>query len=69
MNMIVWVAALGYFVDMYDITLFGVVRTSSLAALGIADPAETLRAGILLYNMQALGMVIGGILWGILADK
>lgn len=69
MNLIVWVAALGYFVDMYDITLFGVVRTSSLAALGITDPAQTLEAGIFLYNMQAAGMIIGGLLWGILADK
>lgn len=69
MNLIVWVAALGYFVDMYDITLFGVVRTNSLAALGISDPAKTLEAGIYLYNMQAAGMIIGGLLWGILADK
>lgn len=69
MNLLVWVAALGYFVDMYDITLFGVVRTSSLAGLGLTDPNETLKAGILLYNMQALGMVIGGVLWGVMADK
>lgn len=69
MNLIVWVAALGYFVDMYDITLFGVVRTSSLAALGVTEPAQTLEAGILLYNMQAAGMIIGGLLWGVLADK
>ena len=69
MNLLVWVAALGYFVDMYDITLFGVVRGASLAAIGITDPSETLPAGILLYNMQALGMVVGGLMWGILADK
>lgn len=69
MNLLVWVAALGYFVDMYDITLFGVVRTSSLAGLGLTDPNATLKAGILLYNMQAFGMVVGGILWGVMADK
>lgn len=69
MNLLVWVAALGYFVDMYDITLFGVVRGASLAAMGITDPAQTLPAGILLYNMQALGMVVGGVMWGVLADK
>jgi MFS transporter, putative metabolite:H+ symporter len=69
MNLLVWVAALGYFVDMYDITLFGVVRGASLAAMGLTDPAETLKAGIFLYNMQALGMVLGGLLWGVLADK
>ncbi len=69
MNTIVWVAALGYFVDMYDLTLFGVVRATSLAALGITDPQQTLQAGILLYNVQALGMILGGLFWGVLADK
>lgn len=69
MNFTVWVAALGYFVDMFDITLFGVVRTASLQALGITDPQELLSQGIHLYNMQMIGMMIGGVLWGVLADK
>jgi len=69
LNLTVIVAALGYFVDMYDITLFGVVRGPSLVALGITDPKEALDAGIWLYNIGLIGMVLGGILWGIMADK
>lgn len=65
----VWVAALGYFVDMFDITLYGVVRTSSLKDIGVTDPAQLLTDGVYLYNSQAIGMMLGGILWGLLADK
>lgn len=68
-NLAVIVAALGYFVDMFDITLFGVVRTESLKAIGLTDPADILKYGVQLYNWQMIGMMIGGILWGILADK
>lgn len=64
-NLTVIVAGLGYFVDMFDLTLFGVVRVSSLKALGITD----LDAGIYIYNMQMVGMMIGGLMWGVLADK
>lgn len=63
------VAGLGYFVDMFDITLFGVVRVQSLKDIGITDPAELLSQGVHLYNLQMLGMMCGGILWGILGDK
>jgi putative MFS transporter len=65
----VFVAALGYFVDMYDMTLFGVVRASSLAGIGITDPKAALDAGIWLYNIGLIGMMLGGILWGVLADR
>lgn len=68
-NLTVWVAALGYFVDMFDITLFGVVRVSSLKAIGITTDSEILSNGIFLYNMQMVGMMIGGLIWGLLADK
>lgn len=68
-NLAVVVAALGYFVDMFDITLFGVVRTDSLKALGFVDSAEILKYGVQLYNLQMIGMMIGGIIWGVLADK
>lgn len=68
-NLAVVVAALGYFVDMFDITLFGVVRAESLKAIGLTDPADILKYGVQLYNLQMIGMMIGGILWGILADK
>jgi putative MFS transporter len=62
------VAALGYFVDIYDLILFSIVRVSSLRALGV--PAEqVLDRGVLLLNMQMGGMLIGGIIWGVLGDK
>lgn len=61
-------AALGYFVDIYDLILFNVVRQSSLLAIGV--PADQLLAtGVLLLNMQMGGMLVGGIIWGILGDK
>jgi MFS transporter, putative metabolite:H+ symporter len=64
----VLVAALGYFVDIYDLLLFLVVRRASL--LGIGVPADQLLGtGVLLFNMQMAGMLIGGIVWGVLGDK
>lgn len=69
LNLTVWVAGLGYFVDLFDITLFGVVRMTSLKSLGITDPAELLSEGLKIYNMQMLGMMIGGVIWGLIADK
>src|SRR5262245_45330869 len=64
----VLVAALGYFVDILDLILFGVVRRPSLADLGVAADQLQLR-GELLVNMQMGGLLVGGILWGILGDK
>jgi len=62
------VAALGYLVDMYDLFLFSVVRVPSLKALNV--PTEhLLTEGIRLLNYQMAGMLIGGVLWGIIADK
>jgi MFS transporter, putative metabolite:H+ symporter len=63
------VAGLGYFVDMFDITLFGVVRGASLKSMNITDPAELLSTGVRLYNLQMIGMMLGGLLWGVLGDK
>jgi len=64
----VLVAALGYFVDIFDLLLFGIVRQQSLIGIGI-PLEETLPVGIFLQNMQVWGLVIGGIFWGILGDK
>ncbi len=67
-TMIIIVAALGYFVDIYDLILFSIVRVASLKSLGV--PAEEiLSKGVLLLNMQMTGMLLGGIIWGILGDK
>src|SRR5262249_28109597 len=62
------VAALGYFVDIYDLILFSIVRVSSLTSIGVPKEA-VLEKGVLLINMQMSGMLVGGILWGILGDK
>lgn len=69
LNLTVLVAGLGYFVDLFDITLFGVVRVASLKDIGITDPAEILQKGLFIYNAQMVGMMVGGLLWGVLADK
>jgi MFS family permease len=62
------VAALGYFVDIYDLLLFSIVRVSSLKDLGVGDEL-LLDKGVLLINTQMAGMLVGGIFWGILGDK
>jgi len=63
------VAALGYFVDIYDLILFSIVRVESLKDLGITAATEVTNQGLFLINMQMGGMLVGGILWGILGDK
>lgn len=67
-NLAILVAALGYFVDIYDLILFSIVRVKSLKGIGVPDE-QLLDKGVLLINMQMGGMLIGGILWGILGDK
>ncbi len=62
------VAALGYFVDIYDLLLFSIVRTRSLSDLGLTG-IDLTDKGLLLINMQMAGMLLGGILFGILGDK
>jgi MFS family permease len=62
------VAALGYFVDLYDIVIFGVVRVASLTDLGVTGQANT-DWGIALLNLQMIGMLIGGVAWGVIGDK
>lgn len=68
LSLAVIVASLGYFVDIYDLVLFGIIRVSSLTDLGLT--ADQIREkGLLLINVQMAGMLIGGVLWGILGDK
>jgi MFS family permease len=65
---IVIVAALGYFVDIYDLVLFSIIRVESLTSLGFTGKANT-DQGLYLLSMQMWGMLLGGILWGVLGDK
>jgi MFS family permease len=62
------VAALGYFVDIYDLVLFSIVRVPSLKSFGLTGK-ELTDYGVDLLNMQMAGMLVGGILWGILGDR
>lgn len=64
----VFVAALGYFVDIYDLLLFGIVRVQSLKDLGLTD-VQVAQEGLLLQQWQMGGLLIGGIVWGIMGDK
>ncbi|MCZ2140100.1 MAG: MFS transporter [Bacteroidia bacterium] len=65
---IIVVASLGYFVDIYDLTVFNIVKNDSLHALGYSG--DSLKSHeIYLFNMQMIGMLIGGLIWGILGDK
>src|ERR1051325_2920277 len=66
--LVILVAALGYFVDIYDLLLFGIVRIRSLKAIGVPD-ADLLGTGVLLLNVQMIGLLVGGVLWGVLGDK
>ncbi len=62
------VAALGYFVDVYDLLLFSVIRTPSLADIGIPS-TESLSVGVKLLNFQMVGLLLGALCWGMLGDK
>ncbi len=64
----VLVAALGYFVDIYDLILFSIVRKESLLAIGVPE-SQLLDKGADLLNMQMGGMLLGGIFWGVMGDK
>ncbi|MES2829379.1 MAG: MFS transporter [Bacteroidota bacterium] len=65
---LILVASLGYFVDIYDLLLFLIIKNKSLAALGV--PADKItETGLSLMNWQMAGLLIGGIFWGILGDK
>ncbi len=62
------VGALGFFVDVYDLLLFSIIRKPSLASLGLS-PEEVLSKGELIISVQMIGLVVGGIIWGIMGDK
>ena len=70
-NITVIVAALGYFVDIYDLLLFTIVREPSLAGIGvnIADAKAAIAASTKVINWQMVGLLIGGMAWGVIGDK
>ncbi|HZX59338.1 MAG TPA: MFS transporter, partial [Mucilaginibacter sp.] len=65
---LVLVASLGYFVDIYDLLVFSIVRVKSLQSIGVAA-ADIKATGVHIINMQMWGLLLGGILWGIMGDK
>ena len=67
-SLTILVAALGYFVDVFDLQLFAMLRVSSLKSMGLA-PEEITSIGTAILNWQMAGMLVGGIVWGILGDK
>jgi len=67
-NLTVIVVALGYFVDIFDLTLFNMVRRQSLLDIGVPE-IELVNKGLFLLNTQVIGMLIGGIFWGQLGDR
>ena len=62
------VAALGYFVDIYDLLLFGIIRKPSLISLGL-NSEQVLSEGEKIISIQMIGLLIGGFVWGIMGDK
>ncbi len=64
----VFIAALGYFVDIYDLLLYTIVRVPSLHSLGLNDD-QIKNEGLHIINMQMIGLLLGGILWGVMGDK
>ena len=62
------IGALGFFVDIYDLLLFNIVRRSSFSELGVAEEAMK-TVGERIVSWQMIGLTVGGIAWGILGDK
>ncbi len=66
-HLTVLISALGYFVDIYDLLLFGIVRIPSLRDLGVPED-QMMTVGIYLLNMQMMGLLLGGVIWGVWGD-
>jgi len=67
-NLAVIVGALGYFVDVYDLLLFSIIRVPSLKSLGLSAE-DIAQKGSDILSIQMIGLLLGGILWGVLGDK
>ncbi len=68
LTILILVAALGYFVDIYDLLLFLIIKNKSLISIGVND-ADLASTGLYLMNWQMAGLLTGGVFWGILGDK
>lgn len=62
------IGALGYFVDIYDLLLFGIIRKTSLRSIGLSEDM-VLTSGEFIISVQMIGLLLGGILWGVMGDK
>jgi putative MFS transporter len=67
-SMVVFVAALGYFVDIYDLLLFSIIRIPSLLSLNVPKD-QVMDVGAVIISWQMWGLLVGGIIWGIMGDK
>ena len=67
-SLVVLVAALGYFVDIYDLLLFSIIRVPSLQSMGLSKEQITIE-GESIISWQMAGLLLGGIIWGIMGDK
>ena len=67
-SLTVIVAALGYFVDIYDLLLFSIIRVPSLESFGLSSNLIKTE-GESIITWQMMGLLLGGILWGIMGDK
>lgn len=68
LTLIILVASLGYFVDIYDLVIFSIVRLDSFKDIGVPELAMRTQ-GEYVINMQMAGLLIGGFIWGIIGDK
>jgi len=66
---LVIVASLGYFVDIYDLLIFSIVRIKSLKEIGIIDDVLNKQKGEFIISVQMIGLLVGGLIWGIIGDK
>src|SRR5580658_9228670 len=67
-SLAVIVGALGYFVDVYDLLLFSIIRVPSLKTMGL-NAEQIQQDGLRIINIQMMGLLLGGIIWGVLGDK
>lgn len=62
------ICALGYFMDVFDLLLFSVLRVSSLKDLGLSGQQLT-EVGANILSWQMAGILAGAFFWGIAGDR